>query len=86
MTIEFLYFEGCARAPAARGLLERCLERLGITAPVNAQTWDGPSPTIRIDGVDVMAASLPNARACRLDVPTEEKLLSALERARSKAS
>lgn len=84
MTIEIVYFEGCARAPAARGLLDRCLEKLGITVPVDARTWDGPSPTIRIDGVDVMAVSLPNVCACRLDLPTDERLLGALERARSK--
>lgn len=83
MTIEFLYFDGCARAPAARGLLDRCLEKLGLTIAVDARTWDGPSPTIRINGVDVMAVPPPHVRACRLDIPTEEGLLDALERARS---
>lgn len=83
MTIEFLYFEGCARAPATRRLLDRCLEKLGITVAVDFRMWDGPSPTIRINGVDVMAAAPSNVRACRLDIPTEESLMGALARARS---
>lgn len=82
MTIEFLYFEDCARASAARALLGRCLDKLGITVPVKERLWDGPSPTIRLNGVDVASESPPpTVRACRLDVPTEEQLLGALKRA-----
>lgn len=84
MTIEFLYFEGCARAPAARAMLDRCLDKLGITIPVDARPWEGASPTIRINGADVMGDSPPTVHACRLDIPTEDGLLGALENARSK--
>jgi hypothetical protein len=41
---------------------------------------DFPSPTILIDGVDVMTdrPGTPSLRACRLDVPTADRLLRAL--------
>ena len=44
---------------------------------------DGPSPTVLVDGIDVMrpAAELSTARVCRIDVPTRERVLAALRAA-----
>jgi len=49
---------------------------------------DGPSPTVLVDGIDVMhpAAELSTARVCRIDVPTRERVLAALTVARAAES
>jgi hypothetical protein len=40
-----------------------------------------PSPTILIDGMDVMGKPEAEGASCRLDVPTRERLFPALESA-----
>jgi hypothetical protein len=77
-TIQLLYFAGCPHAAAARALLTSCLERLGVDWPVEEKDGDYPSPTILIDGIDVMGKPPAAHRMCRLDVPTEARLMSAL--------
>ncbi len=42
---------------------------------------DYPSPTVKVNGLDVMGDPATSARACRLDVPTEERVIGALRRA-----
>jgi hypothetical protein len=37
-----------------------------------------PSPTLLINGVDVMGMCVSGGRACRLDLPTEDRVLTAL--------
>ncbi len=39
-----------------------------------------PSPTIVVNGVDVMGTPTFMAAACRLDVPTKQRLLAALRK------
>ncbi len=78
MRIEFLYFEGCPHAGPARALLRQCLAEVGVQVPVREIEGDYPSPTIQVDGVDVMGAPQATGRACRLDVPTAARILAAL--------
>jgi hypothetical protein len=47
---------------------ENVVERIG----------DFPSPTILINGVDVMGVPMTTGAACRLDLPSEERILAAL--------
>jgi hypothetical protein len=65
MTIEFLYFDGCPHAEPARRLLRRCMAQLGIDARVAEIEGDHPSPSIRIDRVNVMGEPV----AVRKSVP-----------------
>ena len=76
--IQLLYFAGCPHADAARELLSTCLARLGVTWRVEEKHGDYPSPTILIDGIDVMGDPPAARRMCRLDVPTEARLMAAL--------
>ncbi len=88
MNVELLLAPDCPNAPAARAVLTQCLHRLGLAIRVRERVGDYPSPTILVDGVDVMTSTggappLPApkpapAPACRLDVPTESRILAAL--------
>lgn len=63
------------RGLSVRGwfLSERVVERVGAY----------PSPTVLVDGVDVMTPGAPLiANACRLDLPIRERVLAALNDAR----
>jgi CO dehydrogenase/acetyl-CoA synthase alpha subunit len=83
LRIEFLYFVGCPHAATARLMVETCLKRLGLELPIDDKEGDYPSPTILIDGEDVTGAAPASGRTCRLDVPTEAQVLSALQKAAS---
>ena len=84
-TIQLLYFTGCPHAEAARALLKSCLGRLGLAWPVEEKNGDYPSPTILIEGVDVMGKPPTAHRMCRLDVPTEARLMTVLAKCRDSA-
>src|SRR5215213_6124201 len=88
MRVELLHYEGCPLAPAAHRLVRQCLNTLGIPDPVLVRVGDGPSPTVLVNGTDVMrpAVELSKARVCRTDVPTQERVLAALEAARAAES
>jgi hypothetical protein len=53
-THRVLYFEGCPHAAGARALLRACIDRLGLALEGEEREGDFPSPTILIDGRDVM--------------------------------
>ena len=88
MRVELFHFEGCPLAPAAYRLVRQCLIALGIPDPVLVRVGDWPSPTVLVNGTDVMrpAAKLSTARLCRIDVPTRECVLAALKAARAAES
>jgi hypothetical protein len=78
--VELLLTPDCPNASAARAVLADCLQRLGLVIQVRERVGDYPSPTILVDGVDVMAgtAGVPPTPACRLSVPTAARVLAAL--------
>ncbi len=80
MRVELLHHPGCRSARAALQLVQECLAALAILDPVLVRVGDHPSPTLLVDGVDVMrpAVALPGVSACRIVVPTRERVLSAL--------
>ena len=70
-------------APAAYRLVRQCLTAFDIPDPVLVRVGDWASPTVLVDGTDVMrpAAELSTPSMCRIDVPTRERVLAALEAA-----
>jgi hypothetical protein len=55
---------------------------LGLTASVEERVGAFPSPSMLIDGVDVMRPDQPpTGECCRLDVPTRTAILAALQNA-----
>jgi hypothetical protein len=81
MTIELLHTPGCPNAGPVRRLLRSCLAELGIEATLVEREGTHPSPTLLIGGRDVMGgAPSVEGSACRLDIPTRDDILRALQR------
>ena len=80
MRIELLSSPGCRNAAAAKETLTDCLSTLGIDVPIIDRVGRYPSPTVLVDGVDVMRpdAGAPIGDACRLDLPTPQRVFDAL--------
>ncbi len=78
MKIEMLHVSDCPNVDAARTLLRECLIELQLNVTVEEKEGAYPSPTILVNGVDVMGAPASQVAACRLDVPTRRRLLLAL--------
>ena len=82
MRVELLLVPDCANAERVRIALAESLTELGLDVAVEAKVGDWPSPTVLVDGVDVMtgATGATAAYACRLDVPTTARITAALRR------
>lgn len=79
MRIELLTSPDCPHAASTRQLLLDALAAAGIDVPVIERVGAYPSPTVLIDGVDVMRpGEILEGDSCRLDSPTRQRLLSAL--------
>jgi hypothetical protein len=76
--IEVLHVSGCPHVHAARTLLRECLTELQLDVAVEDREGAYPSPTILVNGVDVMGAPALVTASCRLDIPTKPRLLAAL--------
>ena len=87
VTVELLLSTDCPNAAEARRVVADCVDELGLAVRVVERVGDFPSPTVLVDGIDVMtdvmtdAAGAAPMQACRLDVPTRSRLLAALGRA-----
>ena len=82
MRVELLLAPDCPNAAAAKTALSEALDELELRIAVQERVGDYPSPTVLVDGIDVMndCTDLPAVQACRLDVPTVPRLLAALRR------
>jgi hypothetical protein len=80
--IELLTAPGCPNAAVARATIADCLSTLGIDVPIVDRVGRYPSPTVLVDGVDVMRpeSGVHSGDACRLDLPTPQRVLDALQR------
>jgi hypothetical protein len=79
MRVELLYHAGCRSAHATLQLVRECLITLGLPDPVLVRVGNYPSPTVLINGTDVMRPVTGLSEvACRIDVPTRERMLAAL--------
>ena len=78
MRIEILVSPGCPNARRTRDMVQDCVRSLGVTCVVEEVVGDNPSPSVFVDGLDVMGRSAGSGPACRLDVPTRERVLIAL--------
>ncbi|MDH6193382.1 hypothetical protein M2272_000003 [Mycobacterium frederiksbergense] len=80
MYIELLTSPGCPNAAAAKQTVSDCLATLGLDMPIIERIGRYPSPTVLVDGVDVMRpeAGAQIGDTCRLDLPTSQRVLDAL--------
>jgi hypothetical protein len=78
--IQLLHVPGCANVEAARQLLHETIDELELDVEVEDEEGDFASPTILVDGADVMGRPTAAGPSCRLDLPTKERLVSSLRR------
>jgi hypothetical protein len=77
--IQLLHVPGCHNLENARELLQSTLSELGLDGEIEVEEGAYASPTILVDGSDVMGSPDADGPSCRLDVPTHERLLAALQ-------
>lgn len=80
--VEFLAQPDCPHVEATRLLLSACLGEVGLPAEVRVRVGPFPSPSIVVNGRDVMGNPAETGPCCRLDLPTRERILAALVAAR----
>jgi hypothetical protein len=79
--VELLYGPACPNLAAVRELLRACLDQVEVRATVEEIEGAFPSPTLLVDGIDVAGRRAGESSACRLDLPTEHDILTALAKA-----
>ncbi|WP_148086321.1 alkylmercury lyase family protein [Micromonospora sp. HM5-17] len=81
MTVELRSVPDCPNLGPVRQALYAALADVGLPPVVTEHVGDYPSPTVLINGVDVMGGTGDGPAACRLDLPTSEQIRDALRRA-----
>ncbi|PEG38777.1 alkylmercury lyase [Mycolicibacterium agri] len=86
MRVELLTSPGCPHAASVRRMLEQCLSEIGASHDALIERVGSySSPTVLIDGTDVMNCSTDvSVQACRLDLPTKDRIMAALQNAGSR--
>lgn len=79
--VEVLHHEGCPLVGPVLELVRECVRELGAEATVVDRVARYPSPTVLVDGRDVMGRPGDGTPvdACRLDVPTRVAVVDALK-------
>jgi hypothetical protein len=86
MKIELLHIRDCPHVEQTKQLLTDCLDEIGLGAiQIDDREGEFPSPSIMVDGNDVMGEPAVAAACCRLDLPTRERVLAALRRGETMA-
>ena len=78
MIVELRSVPDCPNLAPVREAVYSCLAELGLPPDVVEVVGDFPSPSVLVDGVDVMPGSGDGAAACRLDLPTADDIRAAL--------
>jgi hypothetical protein len=76
--IQLLHVPDCPLVEQVRATLSSSLAKANVQVVIEELEGPYASPTLVIDGVDVTGRSLAAGPACRLDLPTEHQVLSAL--------
>jgi hypothetical protein len=78
MRVQLLSVPDCPNVGRARDLLRSCMAELGLPVEVDETHGEYPSPSILVNGTDVMGDPGYRGASCRLDVPTRAAVLGAL--------
>jgi hypothetical protein len=77
--IELLKVPGCPLVDRVRATVEGCLREAGIAFEVTEREGRFASPTLLINGADVVTGAPARTDACcRLDLPTRDQILAAV--------
>jgi hypothetical protein len=81
LRIQVLHVPDCPLVGEVRARLRDCLGKARIAVEVEDREGAYPSPTLLIDGLDVATGGpAASGTCCRLDLPTSDQILTALER------
>ena len=78
--VEMLRTSDCPHVDEARSLLSSRLAELRLGLSIQEREGDYPSPTILVNGVDVIGRTNLQGAMCRLDLPTRDRIVAALPR------
>lgn len=78
--IELLHVPDCPNVDELRRRVEDVVSRLGVSAEIDEIEGLYPSPTLTVNGVDVTGHPVGCEPSCRLDLPTEDQIIAALNR------
>ena len=81
LRISILHVRDCPSVPRLRTEVHTALEANGSTAVIEEVEGKHPSPTLLINGAPIDGFPLGDETACRIDVPTQEQIRSAIEAA-----
>jgi hypothetical protein len=76
--VQILHVPDCPNVERLRTRVQRSLARLGLPATIEELEGPYPSPTLLINGLDVIRPAGNSEASCRLDLPTEEQIIEAL--------
>ena len=80
--VELRWVPDCPNVDRVRRELLAVLAELDLTLEVEERVGDYPSPTVVVDGLDVVTHETPQpGPSCRLDLPTHAQLVAALRTA-----
>lgn len=78
-SVELFSVPECPNLGRVRNELRHVLADLNVTRDVIERVGDYPSPSVVVDGLDVVTRQrLEPGAACRLDLPTRDQLRRAL--------
>ncbi len=83
--VQILKVPGCPNAAQVRALVEEVLAGAGVRADIEELEGPYPSPSVLVDGVDVTGCPAGTRASCRLDLPSREQVLMALDAPRDNA-
>jgi hypothetical protein len=77
--VELRWVPRCPNVDRVRSDLYDVLAELGVEVDVDERVGDYPSPTVVVDGLDVVTRQRPRpGPSCRLDLPTHAQLIEVL--------
>jgi hypothetical protein len=83
LVVQILHVPDCPLLPSARRAVDRAAASIGAQVHIAEVEGAFPSPSVVVDGEDVTGTSITGGAQCRLDLPTEQQIRVALQRAMS---
>lgn len=80
LVVQILHVPDCPLLPSARRAVNRAAASVRVRVHIDEVAGAFASPSVIVDGEDVTGTSVAGL-CCRLDVPTEQQIGAALQRA-----
>jgi hypothetical protein len=81
VVVQILHAPECPLPPAAREAVDRAAASIRARVHIDEVEGAFPSPSVVVGGTDVSGRSPSGGACCRFDLPTDEQLRRAMQRA-----